>query len=682
MDATDFKVTNNQENTGMAVVMAQEFKLAEDSKRDKEMLAKIFSKNKKVLQEEDTAFLLSWGGPENVGASKARGADKPGKRYVRWKSKEKGDDDEKKHRVEQMAQNSGIPSPLYPAIKHRIKMIACSQDRTVVLTANGMLRYMPISGPSKSSGAGGRTKWLEEDISLTSRRVKYIAAGNKHFGAISEENNLNLYMWGENDKYQLGQGDNTEPIRKPEQGQVRALQGLRIVHVSCGGAFTFAVTSMNIVYAWGDNSYQQLGLGTRDKIGNFIPKLTNPVKSPIKVEEFNRFGAAGTDVVKIGDMQQDQFVQLMLSAGDKHAISWANVEEMNQFSEDFWERYEYLKNRLQNLQFQIKSRDAQIEHLKTSNSGVNTVQGVTQADDLVDRRVTDDETLNMTGEMLTSLQQELGRVVRERLDLANQIEHQEKLRHGVEQEVSLIEKNIQILWDAADKLSFEYQMLEDQRNKTQEQVQKIESKKLEMQGKQNLASAAENTLVEESMKLQIFENQLEKLQEEDAEFAIQQSGLEKKTKLINRLYIQRDKQLRRLYLAHHQEDIFDMIGLVKVIWGQIKATSVTAFTANMSEMERLTAMIGRRPGLADIVNESDALLEQHIVRADMELSKLIDSTDARKDLADLLREILHDIVTMRLEINAYLQGILEQTNQRLEQTYIELQGRKSTDEDL
>ena len=93
-------------------------------------------------------------------------------------------------------------------------------------------------------------------------------------------------------------------------------------------------------------------------------------------------------------------------------------------------------------------------------------------------------------------------------------------------------------------------------------------------------------------------------------------------------------------------------------------------------------MIGRRPGLADIVNESDALLEQHIVRADMELSKLIDSTDARKDLADLLREILHDIVTMRLEINAYLQGILEQTNQRLEQTYIELQGRKSTDEDL
>jgi hypothetical protein len=125
-----------------------------------------------------------------------------------------------------------------------------------------------------------------------------------------------------------------------------------------------------------------------------------------------------------------------------------------------------------------------------------------------------------------------------------------------------------------------------------------------------------------------------------------------------------------------------MIGLVKVIWGQIKATSVTAFTANMSEMERLTAMIGRRPGLADIVNESDALLEQHIVRADMELSKLIDSTDARKDLADLLREILHDIVTMRLEINAYLQGILEQTNQRLEQTYIELQGRKSTDEDL
>ena len=47
-------------------------------------------------------------------------------------------------------------------------------------------------------------------------------------------------------------------------------------------------------------------------------------------------------------------------------------------------------------------------------------------------------------------------------------------------------------------------------------------------------------------------------------------------------------------------------------------------------MERLTSLIGRRPGLQDIIDESDALLEQHVVQADIELSKLIDTTDARK----------------------------------------------------
>ena len=53
----------------------------------------------------------------------------------------------------------------------------------------------------------------------------------------------------------------------------------------------------------------------------------------------------------------------------------------------------------------------------------------------------------------------------------------------------------------------------------------------------------------------------------------------------------------------------------------------------------------------------DALLEQHVVQADIELSKLIDTSDARKDLADLLREILHDVIAMRHEINAYLGDI-------------------------
>jgi len=668
-EALTYKVTDEAEATGMAVMISKMFQSEEDSDVDKKMLERIFSSEvEKNLKEEDTLAINSWGAPEVVAPSKAIGADPRGKKYVRWKSKVKVGDDEKKQRKDRVAFNSGIPSPMYPLMKHRIKMVACSSDKTVILTVNGRLHYMPVSGPQDEKKGTSRGAWLQEDISLSSRRVKYIAAGGNHFGALSEESTLNLYMWGNNEKFQLGQGDNTQPIRVPERGQVRSLQGLRIVHIACGGAFTFAVTSENVVYAWGDNSNNQLGLGARDKVtGQFVPYANiDIVKQPRKIEEMSRFATSGTDVVKVGDLQTSHFIELMLSAGDKHAISWTNVETMNQLSEDFWTRYEFLKKRVKNLSFQIKSRDAQIDHLKSSNNGVNTVQAATAADDLVGRRVTDDETLNQTGEMLTTLRESLGQVVRRRKEISDLVAHEEKQRYGVELEVVLIEKNIKLLWEATEQLSFEYNLLEDQIDKSLEMTQAIERKKLEMQGKQNLALAAENTLLEESTRLRIFETKLEEYHEQDAELELKQNELEKKTLLINRLYLQRDKQLRRLYLEHHQDDVLDMVGLVKVLWQRIANTSISAFTSDLDEMARLTAMIGHRPGLSDVITESDALLEQHIVRADMELSKLIDVADARKELADFLRQILHDVMSLRKEINSYLKGILDQTSQRLE----------------
>eukprot|EP00943_MAST-04B_sp_MAST-4B-sp1_P007221 g7221.t1 len=661
-DVTKFKVTDDKAQMGMAVSMSKEFQKEEDTPEDKAMLEKIFSSFDHEVGEQSTFNINSWGDRSLVGPTKSKGIDKLGKKYLRWKSKIVKDEEE--IRDAKIVENSAIPSPLYPMIKERVKMIVCSFDSTCILTVSGRLRYMSIE---RNMGE------YKEDISLTSRRVKYIAAGAYHFGAITEEPTLNLYMWGKNDKYQLGQGDTTKDIHAPERGQVRSLQGIRIVHIALGGKFTFAVTSLNVVYAWGDNSNQQLGMGSRDKkTGAWIPPepgTMDVVKTPRRVQELNRQKTSGTEVVRIGDEKNEHFVQLMLSAGDKHAVSWTNVEQMNQFSEDFWDRYSFLKERINTLNYQIQSRDAQIEHLKNSNTGINTVVGTENADDLVDRRVTEDETLMMTGDMLTKLQEDLGLIVRRRQEIHKIVQVEEAKKKEVQDEVGLIERNIKVLWDNAEQLSYEYQALEEQDNKTLEMMKELEAKQVEMQGKQNLAKAAENTLIVESMKLNIFESKLEELAEEEMELSGQQKQLETKTRLVNKLYIQRDQFLRQKYLEQHQGDIFDMIDLVRTLWSKIKSTAVTSFTADMSEMERLTNLIGRRPGLQDIIDESDALLEQHIVQTDTELSKLIDAADARKDLADLLREILHDVIAMRHEINAYLSGILQQTSQRLERIF-------------
>ncbi len=661
-DVTKFKVIDNKAQMGMAVAMSKEFQKQEDTPEDKAMLEKIFSSFDHEVGEQNTFNVNSWGDRSVVGPTKSKGMDKSGKRYLRWKSKVVKDEEE--IRDAKIVENSAVPSPLYPMIKERVKMIVCSFDSTCILTVSGRLRYMSVE---RNMGE------FKEDISLTSRRVKYIAAGAYHFGAITEEATLNLYMWGKNDKYQLGLGDTTKDVYVPERGQVRSLQGIRIVHIALGGKFTFAVTSLNVVYAWGDNSSQQLGMGSRDKKTRaWIPPepgTMDVVKAPRRVQELNRQKTSGVEAVRIGDEKNEHFVQLMLSAGEKHAVSWTNVEKMNQFSEDFWDRYSFLKERINTLNYQIQSRDAQIEHLKNSKTGINTVVGTENADDLVDRRVTEDETLMMTGDMLTKLQEDLGLIVRRRQEIHEIIQVEEARKKEVQDEVGLIERNIKVLWDNAEQLSYQCQALEDQDDKTLEMVKELEGKQVEMQGKQNLAKAAENTLVVESMKLNIFESKLEELAEEEMELSGQQKQLETKTRLVNKLYIQRDHFLRQKYLELHQEDIFDMIDLVRTLWSKIKSTAVTSFTADMSEMERLTSLIGRRPGLQDIVDESDALLEQHIVQADIELSKLIDAADARKDLADLLREILHDVIAMRHEINAYLSGILQQTSQRLERIF-------------
>ena len=295
-----YRQNDDPAKMGMAVAMSKEFEVKEDTKEDLAMLAKIFSSFDHDVGEKSTYNISSWGEPSVVGPTKSKGMTKPGKKYLRWKSKIVKDEEEV--RTQKVLENSAIPSPLYPMIKERVKMIACSVDSTCILTVNGRLRYMAVE---RNSGD------MKEDISLTSRRVKYIAAGGYHFGAITEEPTLNLSMWGKNDKYQLGQGDTTKDIHMPEKGQVRSLQGIQIVHIALGGKFTFAITSLNVVYAWGDNANQQLGMGSRDpKSGKWVPPkpgTMDVVKAPRRVEELNRQTTSGVDVIRVGDEKNEHF---------------------------------------------------------------------------------------------------------------------------------------------------------------------------------------------------------------------------------------------------------------------------------------------------------------------------------------------------------------------------------------
>ena len=83
-----------------------------------------------------------------------------------------------------------------------------------------------------------------------------------------------VFVWGGNRKGQLGDGQLTSsntPLKLKE------LRHRPIIKVVCGEAHTLAVTVTGNLYAWGDNSSGQLGLG--DETNRLRPELVRSVRS-------------------------------------------------------------------------------------------------------------------------------------------------------------------------------------------------------------------------------------------------------------------------------------------------------------------------------------------------------------------------------------------------------------------
>jgi alpha-tubulin suppressor-like RCC1 family protein len=101
---------------------------------------------------------------------------------------------------------------------------------------------------------------------LTFRQV---SAGEGHTCGVTTGNLA--YCWGANQSGQLGNGTRTGPQRCPQlifgdiacsTRPVRVAGGLAFRQVSAGGGDTCGVTTSNVAYCWGDNSYGGLGDGT------------------------------------------------------------------------------------------------------------------------------------------------------------------------------------------------------------------------------------------------------------------------------------------------------------------------------------------------------------------------------------------------------------------------------------
>jgi alpha-tubulin suppressor-like RCC1 family protein len=141
--------------------------------------------------------------------------------------------------------------------------IAAGENHTMILDANGMVWTLGENtfgqlgtGDYTSSTTPVQVEGLSNIVS--------IEAGWRHCIALKDDGSV--WAWGQNDSGQLG--DNTyEP--RPSAQQVPGL--LNIASIHAGYWHNFAITDDGSVYVWGDNQMGQLGLGS-----SFPPTYNSP----------------------------------------------------------------------------------------------------------------------------------------------------------------------------------------------------------------------------------------------------------------------------------------------------------------------------------------------------------------------------------------------------------------------
>ncbi|XP_072116581.1 X-linked retinitis pigmentosa GTPase regulator isoform X1 [Mobula birostris] len=109
-------------------------------------------------------------------------------------------------------------------------------------------------GKSKFSDNVPSKFWLKNDKAVA------ISCGDEHTALITE--NGKLYVFGSNNWGQLGLGTKNT-VNKPTC--VKALKSERVKLAACGRSHTLVWTEQGNIYAAGDNSEGQLGLGTNEE---------------------------------------------------------------------------------------------------------------------------------------------------------------------------------------------------------------------------------------------------------------------------------------------------------------------------------------------------------------------------------------------------------------------------------
>lgn len=237
--------------------------------------------------------------------------------------------------------HNGSTEDLYTPekIANGVVSIALGNHHSLMLKNNG---YVSSVGAGVSGELFSSSSSIASTPVYTMGNVSVFSAGLDHAAAIDTKGAL--YTWGNNDKGQLGQGDynvRSTPTKVKLDSEA--------VNVWCGNKATIVQTSDGNVYVFGDNSNYLLGEKTRTDIVN-KPTLNEYLSGPTidKIELQNDFAialiggqvmgwginssgrlATCGSVVKYPELLYDKLPTVTdIAAGDNHCVAITNGGEL------------------------------------------------------------------------------------------------------------------------------------------------------------------------------------------------------------------------------------------------------------------------------------------------------------------------------------------------------------------
>ncbi|XP_063067655.1 RCC1 and BTB domain-containing protein 1 [Engraulis encrasicolus] len=142
----------------------------------------------------------------------------------------------------------------------RIREVACGSHHSMAVTSEGELYAWGYNNCGQVGSGSTANQPTPRKVShcLQNKHVASITCGQTSSMAVVD--NGEVYGWGYNGNGQLGLGNNGNML---VPSRLVALQGFCVQQISSGYAHTLALTDEGLLYAWGANTYGQLGTGNK-----------------------------------------------------------------------------------------------------------------------------------------------------------------------------------------------------------------------------------------------------------------------------------------------------------------------------------------------------------------------------------------------------------------------------------